>query len=271
MRPSTSPSPTASTWPPATCRRPSGAGITTVRDAGGADLGHQGGRRRRAHRRASPADLPAHAQPDRRPRRRLVRLGRRRAALADASRHARTARRRPRRDAAQGPRARSGPAPTSSRSPPVRRRRFTARRPPPCPLPAGRARRPRRGGDGGRDRSSWPTPRLPTGSRTPSGPASGPSSTASSSTTRRIELMLEHGHVARADARRPARASSTPPQAGAPIPADVVEKAHAVVDDPPRRRSAGPSPPAFGSAMGTDTRGHPARPEPRASSCSWPS
>ena len=76
------------------------------------------------------------------------------------------------------------PGPTSSRS---RRRAASCRprRPAPRPLPAGRARGARRGGDRGRACSSWPMPRAPTGSRTRSGPGSARSSTGSTSTTRR--------------------------------------------------------------------------------------
>ena len=49
------------------------AGITSVRDAGGADLGHASRRSGRTDHRAADADQPRDGQPDRRPRRRLGR------------------------------------------------------------------------------------------------------------------------------------------------------------------------------------------------------
>ena len=54
-------------------------GITSVRDAGGADLGIRTALERRDDRRPADADLDRDAQPDRRPRRRLVSVRRRRA------------------------------------------------------------------------------------------------------------------------------------------------------------------------------------------------
>ena len=139
------------------------AGITSVRDAGGADLGDPAGARADgliAGPRmqisiamlsqtgghgddwlASGVDVPL--------------IG---AVPGLPVRH----RRRARRDAAQGPRA----APRRRRRDQGRdvgRRAVAARRPAPRPLLARRARRPRRRGDGRRACSSWPTPRAPTG------------------------------------------------------------------------------------------------------------
>ena len=160
-------------------------GITTVRDAGGADLGVKQAVEDGLVRRTADAHQPQHAEPDRRPRRRLDavrRLGAR--APHRASGRADDDRRRARRDAPEGPRA----DPDGRRRHQGRhlgRRPVAARQADPRPLPAGGARGARRGGECGRHLRHGSRPGDARASRTRSAPGSARSTTASTSTTRR--------------------------------------------------------------------------------------
>ena len=158
--------------------------------------GHDGARRRRRRRRGAagggrrarrgPAD--AHRgddpRPDRRALRRLDALGALRPALAPAPGASRRGRRRRRRGPPRGPRG-------AARG---RRRRedlhdgrgaLPGRRPGALAVLPGGDRGRRRGGGRAGSRGDGARPGRCAASRTPSGPGSAPSSTASSSTTRR--------------------------------------------------------------------------------------
>ena len=87
-------------------------GITSVRDAGGADLGIKQARLGRAHPGAADADQPGDAQSDGRPRRRLAGLRGPSAAHLRAPGGALRDRGRPGRDAPEGPGSCTGWAPT---------------------------------------------------------------------------------------------------------------------------------------------------------------
>ena len=125
------------------------AGVTTVRDAAGADLGMKTAVEKGLVPRAPDADLHHDAEPDRRPRRRLGGLRRPRPVVL-----------RPLPGRAAPDRGRAGrDAPAGAGARPGRRRRDQGRdqrrgpvlsgRPAPRSLPGRRAGRPRRGGRGG--------------------------------------------------------------------------------------------------------------------------
>ena len=204
----------------------------------------QDARRARPVRRPADADLDLDAQPDRRPRRRLVSVGRR---VPFMPRHPG----RPsgivdgpdeiRRKVRELHRAGADVIKVAT----SRRRAVAARRSPPRPLPAGRARRARRGGDRGRHVGHGPRPgRRRDQERRP----------GRRPLDRAWDLPRRRGD--RADARP---RDLVRPDAGRPagrarrrrrrdrLPPAVVDKARDGPRHPPRRRSGRRSRPASGS------------------------